>query len=142
MSRCHKLVGRVHRLYICVGDGAQRCTAATERLDLNWDKEKIDWLAGKVWTRCCEWNGLVVMFRAVVQLILYRTVSRLLWVCMKSTYVVVICGAHLQTARSFGTAPSVVAVANDVFESITAAPLSFGSPNILFHGIMFREIVP
>jgi hypothetical protein len=55
--------------------------------------------------------------------------------------VVIICGAHLQTASAFGTA-SAIAITDDVLKGIASTPLSASSSDISFHGVAFGEIVP
>ncbi len=59
----------------------------------------------------------------------------------RKSYVVVISGAHLQTTRAFWTGPPVP-ITNDVFKSITAAPLASRPSDVALHRIMFGEIVP
>lgn len=52
-----------------------------------------------------------------------------------------ICRSHLQTARSF-RCDSSISIANNVFECITAPPLSPWSFDISFHRVPLGEIIP
>jgi hypothetical protein len=82
------------------------------------------------------------VFGTVIELILYINISVVVYSFGYGVkYVVIISGPHLQTACALGTA-APVAIANDVFESITSTPLASGSSDISFHRVMFREIVP